>query len=294
MAESDYFWATDLSIHTYEQWLANQSMTIMNSPYGYGSFTTGLAQDIIDEPQFSNSHRKWSSGTINEALTLFQNHPEIRAGDSSIDYVTRSSYTAPTFWKSLTFTDGSEIFGGYAGIDITVELYIFTYLANSSTVTNQLRYGLIIGIPKTYDPTSTLTPAADFTPWIIRPANYSAFDPTTQSNADIFLLNIDGPVGKPSTGDTTLQLARKGDIMGTYYAQPGHESTLAKYANPVKVIRAKFATTRTAVIEDTVDGGFMIYEEVASVPSGNVYVYNSNRRLINIVDAAFIAQYRAS
>ncbi len=101
-------------------------------------------------------------------------------------------------------------------------------------------------------------------------------------------------VGAPPTPpDVTIQLKRDGGVEGTYSVQPGSEAVLIKYATPVKQIRAKFQTTRVAVIEDTVDGGFMIYEEVASVPSGPVYVYNGERKLTEVVDAAYIAQYRA-
>lgn len=98
----------------------------------------------------------------------------------------------------------------------------------------------------------------------------------------------------PPPADVTIQLKRDADTEGTYSVKPSDASVLPKYANPVKKIRAKFATTRVAIIEDSVGGGFIVYEEVANVPSGVMYVYNGQRRLTEIVDVAYINQYKAS
>ncbi len=97
----------------------------------------------------------------------------------------------------------------------------------------------------------------------------------------------------PPPSDVTIQLKRDNSI-GKYSVKPEDAAVLAKYYNPVKVIRANFDTTRVAVIEETISGGFMIYEEVASAAVSPVYVYTSKRRLQEIITANLIPQYRAT
>ncbi len=92
--------------------------------------------------------------------------------------------------------------------------------------------------------------------------------------------------------DITIQLKRDNTI-GRYSVKPSDAAALPKYYDPVTKIRAKFDTTRVAIIEETLGGGFMIYEEVALAAISPVYIYNGNRRLIEITTAALIGQYRA-
>lgn len=106
------------------------------------------------------------------------------------------------------------------------------------------------------------------------------------SNDDI----IPPPPDPGNVDPITIQLKRDGT--GTYSVKPSDASVLTKYAVPFKVIRAQFNTTRVAVIEETLGGGFMIYEEVASVAVSPVYVYTSKRRLQEIITANLIPQYR--
>ncbi len=89
----------------------------------------------------------------------------------------------------------------------------------------------------------------------------------------------------------TLEIKQNQD--NTYIAQD--PTILTKYAQSVNKIRAKFGAglTRIGVVEPTSTGGFLLYEEVASAPSGNVYVYDNNRHLVIVVDAALISQYQA-
>ena len=101
---------------------------------------------------------------------------------------------------------------------------------------------------------------------------------------------IPPPVGTPDP--VTIQLKRDNTI-GKYSVKPSDASVLAKYQSPVSYILAKFDGERIAVIEETLDGGFMIYEEVADVAVTPVYVYNGQRRLVEVIDAAYIGLYRA-
>ena len=96
----------------------------------------------------------------------------------------------------------------------------------------------------------------------------------------------------PPPAEVTIQLKRD-NTLSKYSVKPSDASVLAKYYNPVKQIRAKFATTRIAIIEETMHGGFLIYEEVGGVAISPVYIYNGQRRLIEIIDAAIIGQYRS-
>ena len=90
----------------------------------------------------------------------------------------------------------------------------------------------------------------------------------------------------------TIQLKRDNTV-AKYSVKPSDAAVLRKYDNPVQFIRAKFATTRVAVITETITGGFMIYEEASlGVATGPVYIYSSKRKLLHIVDVSVINQYR--
>lgn len=93
----------------------------------------------------------------------------------------------------------------------------------------------------------------------------------------------------PTPVDATLDIALNNS--GTYYPKPGEESILEKYRPGVLSIRAKFQTTRIAVIRGNNLGGFIIYEEIAGNPSGNCYVYNNDRTLHDIVQPSDLNQY---
>ena len=107
------------------------------------------------------------------------------------------------------------------------------------------------------------------------------------SRGDVIPPPAPGPVP-----DVTIQLKRDNTI-GKYSVKPSDATVLVKYQAPVTTIRAKFDTTRIAIIEETLDGGFMIYEEVGAVAITPVYIYNGNRRLVEVIDAAYIPLYRA-
>lgn len=100
---------------------------------------------------------------------------------------------------------------------------------------------------------------------------------------------IPPPVGTPDP--VTIQLKRDVTI-SKFSVKPSDASVLPKYAAPVQFIRAKFATTRVAVITPTIVGGFMVYEEVSGVPISPVYIYTAKRKILHIVDASLIDQYR--
>ncbi len=98
------------------------------------------------------------------------------------------------------------------------------------------------------------------------------------------------PPVPPAT--VTIQLKRDNTI-SKYSVKPSDAAVLRKYDDPVKFIRAKFLTTRTAVITETLTGGFMIYEESSpGVATGPIYIYSSKRKLVTIALAADINQYR--
>jgi len=105
-------------------------------------------------------------------------------------------------------------------------------------------------------------------------------------------IDPEDPESPPTLVPITIQLKRDGT--GTYSVKPSDGSVLTKYGIPFRIIRAKFNTTRVAVIEETIAGGFMIYEEVASAAVSPVYVYTSKRRLQEIITANLIPQYRAT
>lgn len=102
---------------------------------------------------------------------------------------------------------------------------------------------------------------------------------------------IPPPVGTPDP--ITIQLKRDKTI-SKYSINPPDASVLAKYGAPVKFIRGTFASgTRTAVITETLTGGFMIYEEASlGVATGPIYIYSNKRKIIAIVSATDINQYR--
>lgn len=96
----------------------------------------------------------------------------------------------------------------------------------------------------------------------------------------------------PVVDPITIQLKRDNTI-AKYSVNPPDAAVLRKYDNPVKFIRANFDTTRVAVITETITGGFMIYEEASlGVATGPVYIYSSKRKLLHIVEASVIDQYR--
>ncbi len=95
----------------------------------------------------------------------------------------------------------------------------------------------------------------------------------------------------PDPPPTTLQVARVAP--GHYVSQDS--ITLPKYSAPsgAAFIRAKFNSgTQIAVIKENSLGGFMIYEEVGGNPSGNVYIYNPDRTLNDVVDASQIGLFQ--
>ncbi len=108
------------------------------------------------------------------------------------------------------------------------------------------------------------------------------------SSGDVIPPPAPGPVP-----DVTIQLKRD-NTLGLYSINPEDASVLPKYGTPFNKIRAKFNSTHIAVIEETMAGGFMIYEEVALAAVSPVYIYSGQRRLIEIIDAAYIGQYRVA
>ncbi len=102
---------------------------------------------------------------------------------------------------------------------------------------------------------------------------------------------LDGDFPPPPIDPDPVTIQLKRDA-GLYSVKPSDASVLTKYGSPVQFIRAKFQSTRVAVITETIAGGFMIYEEVDDIPSGPVYIYSSKRKLLNIVSVAVIDQYR--
>ncbi len=113
------------------------------------------------------------------------------------------------------------------------------------------------------------------------------------SAGDAIPPNPPDPEDPEHIADVTIQLKRD-NTQGIYTINPSDASVLTKYGSGVRKIRAKFATTRVAIMEETMAGGFMIYEEVALAAISPVYVYNGNRRLVEITTAALIPQYRVS
>lgn len=126
---------------------------------------------------------------------------------------------------------------------------------------------------------------------------YTVYTTDNPSGYDFQLLGIyaapEESAPEPPPAEVTIQLKRDGGIAGTYSVKPSDSSHLPKYYAPVKFIRASFDTTRIAIIEDTLDGGFMIYEEIAGSPSGSAFIYSGERRLVEVIDATNVAQYRA-
>lgn len=284
MAETDYFWSSQIV----------QERFYENYP---GPYSTGYER-------FDNASRLWSAASIMDARQFIIDHPLLPLGAQ--DYGTlsdpgysRDDYGIPAYFASVSLNDGTFVQGGYAGFNITVEIYVMQVLVTRPDyVGQQTNYVFIVGIPKTYDENQVTVPpfpaSPPFPDYPLLPVIYNniLFDPSTEVSGTDYGVYLWGPAPKPTIGDVTLQIGRNG--LGTYYAQPGHEDVLPKYSHPVKKIRAKFDTTRVAIIEDTLQGGFMIYEEVAGNPSGNMYIYSGERKLLDIVDVAFIAQYRAS
>ncbi len=112
------------------------------------------------------------------------------------------------------------------------------------------------------------------------------------SEDDAIPPNPPDPEDPEHVDDVTIQLKRDNE-QGLYIIKASDASVLPKYSSGVRQIRANFASTRIAIIEETMAGGFMIYEEVGLVGISPVYVYNGNRRLIEITTASLIPQYRA-
>lgn len=284
MAESDYFWTSQIV----------QERFYENYP---GPYSSGYER-------FDNPARLWAGITRDEARQFIIDHPLLPLGAQdygslSAPGYSRDSYGTPTFFASVSLNDGTFVQDGYADFNITVELYVMEVLVTRPDyVGQQTQYVIIMGIPKTYDEDAVTTPpfptVDPFPDYPLFPVIYNNifFHPSTEVSGTDYGVYLWGPAPKPTVGDVDLQIGRNG--LGTYYAQPGHESVLPKYYNPVKRIRAQFDTTRIAIIEDSLEGGFIVYEEVGGNPSGNVFVYDGQRKLKTIVDAAFISQYKAS
>ncbi len=120
------------------------------------------------------------------------------------------------------------------------------------------------------------------------PLNYSVMlFASVIVNADVVVPPPPVPEDPP---DVTIQLKLEAN---KFVIKPSDSAVLSKYANPVQTIRAKFGGTRTAVITQALGGGFLIYEEVATVPTGPLYVYSYDRRLVVLTTVADLAQYLA-
>ncbi len=93
--------------------------------------------------------------------------------------------------------------------------------------------------------------------------------------------------------DITLQIARSS--ANIYTCQTTDNAILPKYSSAYGgqfLIRGNYASgTKVGVIRSAINNGFMIYQEVASNPSGIAYVYSKDRRLVTTIDASGIAQY---
>lgn len=90
--------------------------------------------------------------------------------------------------------------------------------------------------------------------------------------------------------EVTLQMAF--NHVTTFYPATAQVGVLNKYRNGTPLIRGTFAEgTRTAVVRPSLLGGFMIYEEVADVPTGILLVYNQNRRLQVVTSVENLSQY---
>lgn len=292
MAESDYFWTTPTQQTFYQDYVNGVSYDTDNDP-----ITDSV---VIEIPAFTNNRELWSSQTRADAVQALQDiltQYNFDSWGAGYYRLPPDTFSVPTLIGTIDLTPGTPSYGGstsFTGYTFSVEVYYVSYNIYTTTFFGApitlTRYSIILGIPKTYDANQVVSPAwgGDY-PIAPQAYNWAPYDPSSVGYA-ITVLNV----VKPTAGeDLTLQLARTGNISGTYYVQPGHENDLPKYKGPVKYIRAKFDTTRIAIIEDTLDGGFMIYEEVAGSPSGSAYIYSGERKLIDVVDAINVPQYRA-
>ncbi len=101
----------------------------------------------------------------------------------------------------------------------------------------------------------------------------------------------EGPV-VPDPDPVTIQI-KKDKTISKYSVKPEDAAILRKYDLPVTFIRAKFETTRVAVITETQSGGFMIYEEASlGVPMEPIYIYTSKLKLLRLIPVSEIDQYR--
>lgn len=197
--------------------------------------------------------------------------PVYFTGHNAVDSPIATSITSTNIGASnfldtypIYFTSTSKLFSGGA--------YDPEYLT----------FDYAFGIPKDYDFTSLTTPVIDF--------------PTCFASG-----------GSIQTSPYFVEMATN---QHTYVIPPGHVFQLAldreqgrwfypsyrntaplKYKNGVSIVTVGFDTTRTAQVHPAKDGGFMIYELVAGVPSGSIRVYRADRTLATIVPAAQRAGY---
>ncbi len=92
--------------------------------------------------------------------------------------------------------------------------------------------------------------------------------------------------------DINLQIAR--NVANIYTCSSTDNAVLPKYNSSFGgqfLIKGNYSGSLVGVVRSAINDGFMVYREIASNPSGDVYIYNKDRRLLAVVDAANIAQY---
>jgi len=143
----------------------------------------------------------------------------------------------------------------------------------------------IWGIPSDYDFEADPTSSGETPPIISAPVSDDAGDFASMA---LYL-----PLETPD-GITSFQLG----IIGAtrlWKPNPDEDTAPLKYKNGVSVITMDFGTdySRTGVVRPAVNGGFLIYETVASVPVNKAYVYRQDRTLYATVPVALLDNYLA-
>ncbi len=167
--------------------------------------------------------------------------------------------------------------------------------ANNAVVVTSSSVGSVVAVGATYDTGTVQIYDSSITLSQTKIYSDTQVQTTTWTNHGWIYYaptSVNGsPVVPPIPPDpppTTLQIARTAP---GYYIDNDH-AVLPKYSNGVASIRAKFNNgTQIAVIKENSLGGFMIYEEVANAPSGNVFIYNPDRTLNDVIPAADIGQF---
>lgn len=255
-------------------WYYTTGQTSMYS--GYPSLAP-LISDITTKINYTtltgNSNLLGSRGDFNTLDEIIPNLISIRQFGNNADTTSVIDDIGPVSPEQVTSSTMQFVGTGPSYSTGTVQIYV-------ASITRKWTQQYIDSTPP-YDHFQHITTTGHT--WVV-------YWPTKTANPVPGAAGGGGPIP-----DITLQVKRNPDNI--YTCAAADDSILPKYKESTggqNKIRASFSSgTRIAVITAAINNGFLIYEEILGVASGNVYVYDKDRHLSKVVDASQINQYLA-